>query len=304
MPIGDTARAEAHVAAAGLRAPAGRKIAETPEADHVRGEAHGALRADGRLSRVFTEIIEETNSRGILTSDVIDEASGPIRAYFAGGQPLGLRMFGQRDHLPGQWLVKFSRQTYVKEMLRFGRFRIAPASEYAKASHLKAMKDLETVRDFKLTAIKEALQGAKRFVVENVEIKIQDGVVPVRFLLGDYYLFSTCREIDRRMPTDFEADAALIIKDRNLFLSALKATLLERFPAWDFQEREVFYFDPYNDIPKKFDLQFWKPFSFAYQKEHRCIVRPRVPSANASKLKPFFVELGSLDAVAEMVVAN
>jgi hypothetical protein len=259
---------------------------------------------EGRFAQVFTELIEETNARGILTREVVNEAVAPIRSYFSDGEPLGLRMFGDREHLPGQWLVKYSKRSHVEDMLKFGRFRIAPASEYAKASHIKAMTDLETARDFKLKAIKEALEGTESFVFQNIEIKIQNGVVPLQCLLDDYYLFSTCKEIDRRMPTDFEADAALVIKDRGLFISKLRQAMLKIFPDLEFLEGEVYYFDPYNDVPKTAGLEFWKPFSFAYQKEHRCVLRRRQRWAGGTKLAPFFVELGPLDAFAELVTAK
>ena len=63
------------------------------------------------------------------------------------------------------WSNTPSDNIYVQEMLQFGRFRIAPASEYAKASHIKAVKDLETARDFKLKAIKDVMEGKESFVV-------------------------------------------------------------------------------------------------------------------------------------------
>jgi hypothetical protein len=262
------------------------------------------LADDARLAKVFTELIEETNSRGVLTKDVIDEAVSPIRSYFANGEPLGLRMFGAREHLPGQWLVKYSKRAYVEEMLKFGRFRIAPASEYARASHIKAMRDLETARDFRLQALKDVLEGTESFVLQGIEIKIQNGVVPLQCMLEDYYLFSTCKEIDRRLPTDFEADAALVTKDRAQFISKLRQATMRVLSDWEFLEGEVYYFDPYKDVPRAEELELWKPFSFAYQKEHRCVLRRRRRWTGGKKLAPFFVELGPLDTFCEIAIAQ
>lgn len=263
------------------------------------------MQNDGRFGRVFTELIEETNSRGILTPDVVAEATAPIRAYFANGEPLGLRMFGDRQHIPGQWLVKYSKNKFVQDMHKFGRFRIAPASEYAKPSHIKAVKDLETARDLRLPALKDILEGRESLSIQGVEIRIRNGIVPIQLNIEDYYLFSTCKEIDRKLPTDFEADAALIIKDRPKFVERLKSALLQIHGDWDFFESEVYYYDPYRDVPKDMrKLEFWKSFSYAYQKEHRCVLKPNRRLDEKTKLEPIFVEIGPLDEISEVVVAK
>ena len=114
---------------------------------------------NGRLGRLLTELIEETNWRGILTKDSNYDATEQIRSYFKDGTPLGAKMFQGKSKLKEQWLLKFSRKNYVDEMFKFGRFRISPASYYAKGSHIRAVKDLETARDYKLKAITEVLEG-------------------------------------------------------------------------------------------------------------------------------------------------
>ena len=68
-------------------------------------------------------------------------------------------------------------------------------------------------------------------------------------------------------------------------------------------EGEVYYFDPYNDIPKDMNQEFWKHIAYAYQKEHRCVLRPRMRKGIHNALKPFFVEIGSLDDISEIVIA-
>ena len=259
---------------------------------------------EGRFSILFTELLEETGSRGILTQDVIANATQQISSYFDGGVPLGVRMFGERTHIKDEWLVKYSKKQYVEEMYKYGRLRIAPASEYAKGSHLKAVKDFETVRGFKLKALEYVLQGKSEISFRGQSLPIENGVVPLKFITNDYYLFSTCTEIDRRMPTDFEADAALIIKDRKAFIELLRAASFKKNSGWEFLEAEVYYYDPYNDIPKDQDLSFWKHFSYAYQKEHRCVFRPKNSPYEATKLEPFFLELGPLDNISEVVVAK
>lgn len=260
------------------------------------------LKNDARLMKIFTEIIEETNWRGILTEELARNATNPISEYFNDGMPLGCRMFGSRDSVPKKWLVKYSKTKYVNEMMEFGRFRISPASEYSKGSYLKAIKDLETARPYKLKALSDLLVGGETIVAHGMEMKIQNGFIPMEFMLDNYYLFSTSKEIDRRMPTDFEADAALIIKDKSAFLHRMQRAMRLRLPNWNFLEDEVYYYDPYNDIPKDQNQEFWKHFAYSYQKEHRCVLRP--PSPHYGQLSPFFVELGSLKDITEAVYAN
>lgn len=257
---------------------------------------------DARFMRFFTEIIEETNWRGALTPDVARKASNPIGAYFRDGFPLGCRMFGDREHIPGKWIVKYSKAEYVKDMLKYGRFRISPASEYSKGSYIKAIKDLETARPYKLKALSDLLKGGDTVEAQGMTMKIQNGFIPIEFMVDDYFLFSSCKEIDRRMPTDFEADAALIVKNRSEFVKRLKRAMLEKFPTWQFLEGEVYYYDPYNDIPRNQNQEFWKHFSYSYQKEHRCVLRSM--RQHFGELAPFFVELGPLGDIAEVIYAE
>ena len=258
---------------------------------------------NARFARLFTEIIEETNWRGILTRHSGNSATEQLHSYFKDGTPLGVKMFRDKSEVPGQWLLKFSRREFVADMYAHGRFRISPASYYAKGSHIRAVKDLETARNYKLKAINEVIKGKDEINFNGKKIPITGGVVRLEFKMDDYYLFSTCKEINRRMPTDFDADAVLVIKNRSDFIRRLRDSLLQALPAWEFIEGEVYYFDPYNDIPSNANQEFWKHISFAYQKEHRCVLRPRVRQPGNRELKPFFIELGSLDDISEMITA-
>ena len=184
-------------------------------------------------------------------------------------------------------------------MYKYGRFRISPASYYAKGSHIRAVKDLETARNYRLKAINDILKGNSSFDFQGQKIEIKNGVVPIEFSMNDYYLFCTCKEINRRMPTDFEADSVLIIKNKKEFIERLKDEMLISYPDWEFLERDVYYYDPYNDLPTDPNQEFYKHLAYAYQKEHRCILRPKRPTSET--LKAFFVEIGSLEDIAEVV---
>jgi hypothetical protein len=256
---------------------------------------------DARFGRFFTELIEETNWRGILNKGSIGYASEQLKAYFSDGVPLGVRMFEEIKSEPKNCLLKFSKKQYVHEMFKYGRFRVSPASYYAKGSHIKAIKDLETVRNYRIKAVREILKGESHFEFQGQRTPIMNGVLPVQFEMGNYYLLCTCNEISRRMPTDFESDAVLIIKDKAEFINRLKNELLISYPDWEFLEGDVYYYDPYNDTIKDRNQEFYKHFSYAYQKEHRCIIRPKTGSVAIGSLEPFFVEIGPLDDIAEII---
>jgi hypothetical protein len=254
---------------------------------------------DLRLSKLFTELIEETNWRGIMTQDSIAMATEQINSYFLDGEPVGVKMFKNKTKTMQGRLLKFSKKEFITDIYKYGRLKISPASYYAKGSHIRAVKDLETTRKYKLKAINEAIYGKDSVVFQGKLIPIINGVVRVQVVLNDYYLFSTCKEINRRMPTDFDADATLIIKDKPAFLHRLRKAFALKFPNWDFLEGEVYYFDPYNDIPKDTNQEFSKHLSYAYQKEHRCVLKPRNEKNDA--LQPFFIELGPLDDISEVI---
>ena len=257
------------------------------------------MEQNGRLSRFFTEIIEETNWRGILHSGSMPEVMEQLNAYFEDGTPLGVRMFASMPRVQKNCLFKFSKKEFVEDMYKYGRFRISPASYYSKGSLLRAVKDLETKRHYRLQAINEAIQGLNHIEFNGHQFNIVNGVVPIDFIVGDYYLFSSCGELSRRMPTDFEADSVLIIKNKTEFITRLKNRLLIYYPEWEFVEGDVYYFDSYNDLPIDRNQEFYKHISYSYQKEHRCIVRPR--PGNDENLSPFFIELGALDDICDVI---
>lgn len=257
------------------------------------------LENNARLARYFTEVIEETNWRGILNKGSMQPAFVQLNEYFKDGTPLGVEMFKGLPLKQEQCLYKFSKAAFVREMMESGRFRISPASYYSKGSHIKAVKDFETERNYRLKAIQEVIQGISSIEVEGNTLEITNGVVPLGVVMEDYFLFSTCNELSRRMPTDFDANAVLIIKDKREFLCRLESELLMSYPDWEVLERDVYYYDTYNDHPRDQNQEFYKHISYAYQREHRCILRPKRTGFQKDELKPFFVELGSIEDIAE-----
>ena len=254
-----------------------------------------------RLSKFLTQVIDETNLRGILHRGSMQPAHEQINSYFENDTPPGARMFKGFPSLPKDYLFKFSKKEYVDDMYKYGRFRISPASYYSKGSHLRAVKDLETERSYKVKAIHEAMEGLDSIEIQGHQVNIVNGVVPINFYLDDYFLFSTCNDVSRRVPTDFEADSVLVIKNKGEFISRLKEELLISYPGWEFLERDVYYYDSYNNHPQDPDQEFYKHISYSYQREHRCIIRSKHLGQEHENLSLFFVELGPLGDICEVI---
>lgn len=63
----------------------------------------------------------------------------------------------------------------------------------------------------------------------------------------DYYLVSLPEHIHYRMPADFEADAATMIRDPVRFKQRLISTFLAANPGSEPIEDSVIYYDAYQD---------------------------------------------------------
>ncbi|QMU58596.1 MAG: hypothetical protein GKR98_10565 [Boseongicola sp.] len=253
-----------------------------------------------KVWNAFVEATVELDRRHIDLKKIQAEL-GPIAPYFGKGQPIGVRILNGIKFEPFQCLVKFSRREFVDDMMRYGRFRIAPASSYNSSAFNRATKDLEIERKFRVPLISEYMAGDETVSVNGQEVPTSQGYVPVSFTLPDYYPFSTCAAAERRLATDFDADAALIVRDTKAFIARMKNALNYAFPLWECIARPVTYYDPYKDAPSDPDQEFYKHFSYAYQVEHRIILRPR-GVMHFSNLEPFFVELGNLDGIAEALL--
>ena len=70
-------------------------------------------------------------------------------------------------------------------------------------------------------------------------------MIPV--VVPDYFMYSLCNEVYYRLPTDFEADAALVIHDQNLFAQRLISTFLASNPEWEPYAGDIAYYDPFMD---------------------------------------------------------
>ncbi len=81
------------------------------------------MEKDARLAQFFTEITEETNWRGILHRESINQALEQITAYFENGLPLGARIFKGLPKAKSNHLYKFSKKKYVEKCINMEGFK-------------------------------------------------------------------------------------------------------------------------------------------------------------------------------------
>lgn len=258
---------------------------------------------NNKFMQLFTDTFIEASFRKIFNLGPNKESINQINSYYEGGKPpVGFNMFkGISEDPKGNTLYRFSKKEYIEDMHKNGKFRIAPASFYSKGSHLKAVKDLETQRIYRVNAVPDILQGKTSFEFGGIEAPVSNGYLTLNFTISNYYLFCTSYEINRKLPTDFEADSVLVIEDKDEFLRRCKKKLEERYPNWEFIEGNVNYYDPHTDLPPSDQsFEFTKHFSFNYQKEHRFILKNRFHKKHVD-LKEIYLELGSLEDISYVI---
>lgn len=251
--------------------------------------------------QVFTHMLEEYESRsdGMPPADVIQSARGPVIKYFEHGMPIGVTMFAGYKAPTTPILVKYGKRQFLEPMLQTGNLRLSNAASYSNSGFLDAVRDDETSRTFFIPTYKERLEGKSSINYRGDLIEFGDDDIVLPLVFDDYYLFSLCEHIHYRMPSDFGADAALVIRDPIIFTKRLVSSFLARFPDWVPMEGKVTYYDPYRDYSKFKVPEMAKHFRYAYQKEVRIAFRPR--NKISTNLEPLFLSVGSMTDYADLI---
>ena len=247
---------------------------------------------DAWLMQKFTHLIEEYGGRGGVPVDLISAANEPLDKYFADGEPVGVRLFRNLEQPKGSNLVRFSRRKYLEDMFHNGRIMVSPASSYSNGSLLNAQKDLETTRSYTIPTHNFLLNGQTHVNIEGKVYDARAGDVEIVENVPDYYAYCMCSEIDRRLPSDFKADAALVISDPKRFQRLFFDSLRSKLKGWEMRRGKVKYYDPFLDYKKYSDLEMTKHFRYHYQKEFRLVARPKRNVGQT--LEPFFINVGPM----------
>lgn len=247
----------------------------------------------------FTHMLEEYGSRGGTPIDVIAAARVPILRYFENGDPIAMKMFEGYRAPPAPFLVKYGRKQFLEPMLKEGRLRICPASFYNNTGFLTSVRDDEISRTFFIPTFRERLAGQEYIDFQGHRIRFGGDDIVLPLVYPDYFLFSLCDHIYYRLPTDFDADAALVIRSPEVFIQRVVSHFLARNPDWEPLCGPVTYYDPYRDYSKTKVPEMSKYFGYAYQREVRIAFRTR--QRLLADLQPEFLKIGPMTDYAELV---
>jgi len=259
----------------------------------------GFADAAGMFGPLFAHMTLEYQMRGGVPNAVSGEGSAQLAKYFEQGEPKGVHLFKDMPETLDGVIVKFGKRDHLKAMLATGEVRVTPARYYSRPSLLKAMRDIEVEREFHVPVFGAVIRGDK-----FVELKsgyrgaVVDGFVKENVKFPDYILWCACTDIDRRMPDDFGADAALIIRSPNTFAARFKQSLNSRWPRVKMSTAPVKYYDPCSFTHRNMKPAQLKHFSFAYQREWRLCAFPPVQEIPE---EPFTMQIGSLVDIAELI---
>lgn len=254
------------------------------------------LESDAWMFQRWGNILDELSAQGGVPVDMIAAANEPLTKYFDDEVTKGVLLFRDAPELDRLELVKFSRRDFIERMHLHGETRIAPASAYADGSLLNAQQDLEIQCDFMIPTARLASKGYRHADIEGKTYDISDGDTQIIEEVPNYFVYCMCREIDRRLPTDFNSDAALVIHDAKQFQRRFFDAIREKLGNWDLKNGNVIYYDPYTDYKRNRVLEMTKHLRFYYQKEFRLLARPKKPFDH--DLEPFFIKIGSLEDIA------
>lgn len=192
--------------------------------------------------------------------------------------------------------TKFGKKSHLEPALRKGVIRIAPASSYDDPSlnSAQADKELEHLAVTPNEHLKVKLFGMDSTGGER-ELPVRAKELFRYMMVPDFYVWCCGLDYSPRMFCDFEADAVLVIRDKSAFRSRLSAAV--RLPDATLSEDRIAYYDPYTIRREELVPIFSKHFRYLYQNEYRFAWT--LPGG--SDLTSFFVELGPLDDIAELL---
>jgi hypothetical protein len=259
------------------------------------------LQSGDGFMRKFTHMLEEYGSRGGTPLDVVRSAREPILRYFENGDPIAVKMFAGYPMPTQPILVKYGRRQHLEPMLHGGDIRICPGSFYNDQTHIEAVKDDEISRTIYIPTFRERLAGQHFIDVQGHRISFGNDDIALPIVVPDYFLFSLCDYIYYRLPTDFGADAALIIRDPIRFSQRVISAFLAKSPDWEPMYGAVTYYDPYRDFTEIRIPELSKHFGYSYQREVRIAFRAK--RRVRTTLQPEYLKIGSMTDYAELISA-
>lgn len=199
----------------------------------------------------------------------------------------------------GDVFIKYGKRKYMESVYESGALRIQPATYFAEASHNRAINDDElsvplsfvATRDDLLTVVSNPDDVPRDLPHARVDVTVQ--------LPSDYWLYCVSSALAPRLFIDYEAEACVIIRDRDRFTRMLQDASLQKLSGTDTRAGRIEYVDPL--LPKSLvkAVAFTKHLRYSYQHEFRfCWLPPH----NIGRAKHCDVKIGSIKEFSDLIV--
>jgi len=207
-----------------------------------------------------------------------------------------LSSLGLRDR---DVFIKFGKREHMEPLYESGILRVQPASFFAGRDHNGAIKDDELILPLSFVLSRDEVL---RFVAnpQDVPHNAPEQRVDVHLHSPtDYWLYCGTSFVEPRLFVDFEADACVIVRDKDSFRQMLLLAASEALPGTTMREGPVTYVDPLLPHTTEIFVPLAKYFGYSYQEEYRFCWLPLQP---IKKLVNVDVEIGGLQRIAELIV--
>ena len=198
-------------------------------------------------------------------------------------------------------LIKFGKLNHMRAMYERGALRVQAASFYRRSDHNGAVRDDELALDVSLALRRDDIA---KVVVNPQDVPSGDVLqrVDLRYESStDYWLYCVTASAQPRTFVDFEAEACVVINDRQRFLEQISLALSPYVGRATFRHGKVNYVDPLLPNSAFIDILMSKHFRYSYQDEYRLVW---VPSSPQSALDYIDVEIGSLREYADLITIS
>ncbi|WP_396616289.1 hypothetical protein ACHZ97_00675 [Lysobacter soli] len=187
-------------------------------------------------------------------------------------------------------LYRYSERQWLERTLRFGEFRLRPASAYKELEPAPARQDDERNR------VSISKKGTFKITLEQTgaEIETLGDLTRTSSFDRDYYTLCFSSRWDPGSLEAFEgSDSCLVVHDPEQVMERVHSEVERLFPGWVSLDAPV----TYGTRPNPLGVPFSKPEQYVFQAEHRLVVIPPEPQV----LVPVNVVIGSIEDVAEIV---
>ena len=284
-----------------------------------------ALSQDHKWYRLLQHVLDEMCMRGEPPAEHNFEPSVRSSFSFADGELCRKAAEVTSSRGTNQSvLVKYGKYEHMRQLLKHGQLRLQPATAYTSSTN-QAIQDNE--REFVLkggwrptapglnffdraTVPTDIVEGETEGDVEFVPIfnapeLSRSQCAEVQLSMRNYWTYCLAGTLEPRLFADFEADACVVVRKKQLLERLLPVVHLHMTKV-QVHLGPIVYLDPLgslNDALRRkliasIPVHMIKSFRYAYQREVRLACVPFEPLED---LEPLDIEIGSIQDIAELI---